>query len=95
MSCHKKIKEEQETIEYCDVMSLYPYVCKYEKFRIGQPMIYAGDECRDIEAMLKKGLIKCCVMPPKKLFYPVLPYRFNQKLPCTLLSLSHTGFSEK
>jgi hypothetical protein len=31
--------------------------------------------------MLKKeGLIKCCVMPPKKLFHSVLPYRFKQKL---------------
>jgi hypothetical protein len=81
MSLHKKIEEGQETIEYCDVMFLYPYICKYGKFPIGHPVIYAGDECRDVAAMLKKeGLIKCCVMPPKKLFRPVLPYRFNQKL---------------
>jgi hypothetical protein len=85
MSLHKKIEEGQETTEYCNVMSLYPYICKYGKFPICHPVIYAGD-CRDIDSMLKKGLIKCCVMPPKKLFHPVLPYRFNQKL---LLSLSH------
>jgi hypothetical protein len=81
MSLRKKIEEGQETIEYCDVMSLYPYICKYGKFPIGHPVIYAGDKCRDFAAMLKKErLIKCCVMPPKKLFHPVLPYRFNQKL---------------
>jgi hypothetical protein len=71
MSFLKKIEEGQETIEYCDVMSLYPYICKYGKFPIGHPVIYAGDECSDVDAMLKKGLIKCCVMPPKKLFHPV------------------------
>jgi hypothetical protein len=84
MSLHK-IEEGQDTIEYCDVMSLYPYICKYGNFPIGHPVIYAGDKCSDVDAMLKKGLIKCCVMPPKKLFHPVLPYRFNQKLlfcPC-------------
>jgi hypothetical protein len=80
MSLHKKIEEGQETIEYCDIMSLYPYVCKYGKFPIGHPEIHEGDECRDIDAMLKKGLVKCFVMRPKNLYRPVLPYRFNQKL---------------
>jgi hypothetical protein len=70
-------------------MSLYANICKYGKFPIGHPVIYAGDECRDVDAMLKKeGLNKCCVMPQKKLFHPVLSYRFNQKL---VLSLSHMG----
>ena len=26
---HYKIAENEETIQYCDVMSLYPYICKY------------------------------------------------------------------
>jgi hypothetical protein len=81
MSLHKKIEEGQDTIEYCDVMSIYPYICKYVMFSIGHPVIYASDECRDATAMLKReGLIKCCVMPPKNILNPVLPYRFNQKL---------------
>jgi hypothetical protein len=54
LSSHKKLEEGQETIEYCNVMSLYPYVCKYGKFPIDHPEIHAGDECRDIDAMLKK-----------------------------------------
>jgi hypothetical protein len=73
-------------------MSLYPYICKYGKFPVGHPVIYAGEDCSDVDAMLKKeGLIKCCVMPPKKLFHPVLPYRFNQKL---LFCLCHTCAEE-
>ena len=31
---HHKIAENEETIQYCDVMSLYPYICKYFKFPI-------------------------------------------------------------
>ena len=34
---HYKIAENEETIQYCDVMSLYPYICKYFKFPIGHP----------------------------------------------------------
>jgi len=29
---HYKIAENEEKIQYCDVMSLYPYICKYFKF---------------------------------------------------------------
>ena len=32
--------EENESIKYCDVMSLYPYICKYYKFPIGHPVIH-------------------------------------------------------
>jgi hypothetical protein len=68
MSFHKKIEKGQETIKYRDVVSLYPYVCKYGKFPIGQTVIHAGNACQDIDAMLKKeGLIQC-VISPKKLF---------------------------
>jgi hypothetical protein len=64
----KEVEQDVETIQYCDVMSLYPYVCKYGKFPLGHPTIHAGDDCRDIDAMLQKeGIIKCCVMPLRKL----------------------------
>ena len=32
MRLHCKIREGQETIQYVDVMSLYPYICKYACF---------------------------------------------------------------
>jgi hypothetical protein len=54
---------EGETIEYYDVISLYPYVCKCSKFPVGHPTIHVGDACRDKQAMLsKEGLIKCTIL---------------------------------
>jgi len=37
---HYKIMENEETIQYCDVMSLYPYICKYFKFPFGHPVAH-------------------------------------------------------
>jgi G:T-mismatch repair DNA endonuclease (very short patch repair protein) len=36
MGLHYKIRDG-ETIRYVDVMSLYPFICKYHKFPIGNP----------------------------------------------------------
>jgi hypothetical protein len=67
MSIHHKIGEG-ETIQYCVVMSLYPYICKYFKFPGGHPVVHAGEACKDVDAMLKmEDLIKCQVLPPKRL----------------------------
>jgi G:T-mismatch repair DNA endonuclease (very short patch repair protein) len=65
MRFHYRVREGEQ-ISYCDVMSLYS--CKYSKFPVGHPVIHVGDMCRDIDAMLRKeGLIKCCILPPKRL----------------------------
>ena len=81
MRLHYKIREGEETIQYVDVMSLYPYICEYLKFPVGHSVIHAGDACHDKEVMLQKeGLIKCSVLPPKRLYYPVVPFRCNDKL---------------
>jgi hypothetical protein len=80
MTLHYKIRY-RETVEYVDVMSLYPFICKYFKFPVGHPTIHAGDVCKDMDAMLKKeGLIKCTILPPRHLYHPVLPYRCNKRL---------------
>ena len=72
MRLHYKV-QEVETIQYVDVMSLYPYICKYVKFPVGHPIIHVGNECKDMEACLRMdGLIKCTTVPPEKLFQPVL-----------------------
>jgi hypothetical protein len=40
-----------------------------------------GEECQDIDSMLQKeGLIKCLVLPPRRLCHPVLPFRCTSKL---------------
>ena len=78
MVLHYAIREG-ETIQYCDVMSQYPFVCKYFKFRIGHPKIHVGDACRAKQAMLsKEGLIKCTVLPPKRLSSgPAIPLQLQ------------------
>ena len=61
MRLHYKI-EDEKTIQYVDVMSLYPFVHKYFKFPIGNPVIHVGDACHDMQAMLlKDGLMKCSI----------------------------------
>jgi hypothetical protein len=34
MRLHYKISEGKESVQYCGVMSSYPYICKYFKFPI-------------------------------------------------------------
>ena len=64
-----------------DVKNLCPYVCKYFKFPVGHPVILVGEACEIIEAMLRKeGLIKCCILPPQRIYHPMLPYRCNGRL---------------
>jgi hypothetical protein len=75
MRLHYKAREG-ETIQYVDVLSLYPYVCKYGKFPVGHPIVHLGDDCKDKEACLgKEGLIKCTIVPPERLYHPLLPFR--------------------
>jgi G:T-mismatch repair DNA endonuclease (very short patch repair protein)/uncharacterized Zn-finger protein len=57
MRLHYRVKEGEETIQYVEVMSLYPWVCRYFKFPVGHPKIYL--ECGDNPAMLaKEGLVR-------------------------------------
>ena len=80
MRLYYKIKEGEESVQYCDI-SLYPYICKYFKFPIGHPIIHVGDACADIEACLKmEGLMKCKIVPPTNLYHTVLLYRYDKKL---------------
>ena len=81
MRLHYRIKEDVETIQYCDVISLYPYVCKYFKFPIGHPVIHVGAICKSIYTCLQmEELTKFTIVPPMDLYHPVLPYRWNKKL---------------
>ena len=79
MRLHHKARDGQ-TIQYVDVMSLYPYVCKYFNFPIGHPVIHVGDACQDMQAMLlKDGLMKYSILPPRHLYQSVLPFRCNKR----------------
>ena len=60
------IVEDGEQIHYVDVISLYPYICKYGKFPVGHSEVYVSadspPDCVDREA-----IIKCKVLPPRRL----------------------------
>lgn len=78
---------ENETISYIDICSLYPYVCKTGKYILGHPEIFLGhEECLsfvggDLQDLSKvEGLVKCDVLPPRDLYHPVLPYRMHNRL---------------
>ena len=78
---------EGEQIKYLDVCSLYPWVCKYGKFPVGHPEVFAGQECKTLDLNKTDGLIKCRVLPPQDLFHPVLPQKMNNKLMFVLCRL--------
>jgi len=81
MRLHCKIREDEECVQYCDVMNLYPYICKNFKFPIGYPVIHVGEVCADKESFLKMdGLIKCTIVPPNDIYHTVLPFRHKKKL---------------
>lgn len=75
---------EDEKIHYYDFTSLYPYVNKVKLYTIGHPTIIY----RDFKPLSEYfGLIKCQIHPPRKLYFPVLPYRVDGKL---MFPLCHT-----
>lgn len=60
---------------------MYPWVCKYSEFPIGHPTIIT-ENFKPITATEEpyKGLIKCLVLPPRRLYHPILPIRSGGKL---------------
>ena len=70
--CHARGK-----IWYVDVTSLYHTVNKYDKYPIGHPVIVT-QLVQDIHCYF--SIADCIVLPPKVLFYPVLPYRCHGKV---------------
>ncbi len=75
----------EEKIKYIDICSLYPWTNKYCSYPIGHPTIITENFdpiSPDIppDQQPYHGLIKCCVLPPRGLLHPILPYRHGQKL---------------
>lgn len=63
--------------KYIDFTSLYPYVNKYCRYPVKHPNVITSD-FTSIDKYF--GIVKCKVLPPRKLYLPVLPYRWNGKL---------------
>ena len=73
---YHKVDGTGETIEYVDFCSLYPAVMKQSRFPRGSPQVSRG---ADIPAEVY-GFLKCCVLPPRDLYFGVLPARYHGKL---------------
>jgi G:T-mismatch repair DNA endonuclease (very short patch repair protein) len=73
---HYKCKENEQ-IKYYDITSLYPCVQKYEKFPIGHPKIIINNFNSIWDYF---GFAKLSIIPPRKLYVPVLPIKANGKL---------------
>ena len=63
--------EKGEWLKYVDFNSLYPFINKYARYPVKHPVVVRGEDIpEEVE-----GLVKCLVLPPAKLFLPVLPWR--------------------
>ena len=81
---HEVDESSSQEIKYADVCSLYPYVNKYKPYPLGHPEILSCEQI-DIDHLHNyKGLIKCKVLAPEKLWLPVLPIHCNKKMVFTL-----------
>jgi len=79
------IVKEGDKIHYVDGISLYSYICKFGKFPLDHPKLYLGTDCPP-DCLDREGIIKCKVLPPMKLYNPVLPYKSNYRLMFPLCS---------
>ena len=69
---------DDEVTYYCDATSLYPSCQNEGPFPVGHPELITENFNYSENAYF--GLIKCVLLPPKKLFIPVIPSRINKKL---------------
>ncbi|XP_078355818.1 uncharacterized protein LOC144640593 [Oculina patagonica] len=75
---HRADEENWEQLKYYDFTSLYPFVNKNSEYPVGHPEIKFQPDHSDISRYF--GIAKCTVLPPERLFHPVLPLRQNNKL---------------
>ncbi|OXU31805.1 hypothetical protein TSAR_005818 [Trichomalopsis sarcophagae] len=76
--------KENEEIRFVDVNSLYPFLNKHRKYPVGHPKVKIGHDCdeyldKKLFITQVEGLVKCRVLPPRKLLQPVLPIHSEDK----------------
>lgn len=70
--------KENEIIKFVDFKSLYPDVMKRNEYPVGHPVIYLNPKVGSLAEF--KGLIKCDILPPKRLFHPVLCLKMDKSV---------------
>ncbi|KAF4521060.1 hypothetical protein B566_EDAN008132 [Ephemera danica] len=69
---------ENEKIHFADIISLYPKILRDFKVPVGVPKLHLGPEFPSL--LETEGLVKCLILPPRRLFHPVLPIKMHSKL---------------
>ena len=67
-----------EKIHFVDIISVYPKVLRDFKVPVGVPKIHIGPDFPSL--LTTEGLVKCLILPPRKLYHPVLPIKMHSKL---------------
>ena len=67
-----------ETIEYADVVTLYPFVYCQKQYPAKHPEIIVEPGHTNVKDWF--GMIKCKVLTPRKLYHPILPVHAEGKL---------------
>ena len=67
---YKVDESKWEEINYIDITSFYPYINYTGKYPIGEPPIIKNDFDYSLKSYY--GFVKCRVIPPEKLYIPVL-----------------------
>lgn len=80
-SCYHKTNKN-ENIDYVDSTSLYPTINKYGTYPMGHPTIMKNPSNQDISTYF--SIAKVDILPPERLFHPVLPMKIANKCMFTL-----------
>ena len=83
--------EDGEKIHYVDFTSLYPSVLRDERYPVDHPEIITGD-FKPLDQYFGLAYVK--ILPPTRLYHPVLPFRVNNKLYfplCRTCATSNSG----
>ena len=81
--------KERERIHYVDVMSLYPYICKYGKFPFCKRIVYVRADCTP-DCLDREVIIKCNFLPSRNLYLSVPPYITSPNLRSTCVLIVPT-----
>ena len=73
-------REDNIEINYYDVCSLYPYICKYGIFPIDHPEIILNQDEMPTDFTNIVGFAKVSILAPTNLRLPLLPMKINNKL---------------
>lgn len=70
--CNKNVSNNDDV----DCYLMVKFFCSY-RYPVGHPTVIT-EGFSDVSNYF--GFIKCCILPPRGLFHPVLPYRCRGKL---------------